>query len=395
MNPATHAFTKLEKSIDDEACASKTENMFTQESTFTLNNRFKRIQWMWNSSTDPFSTPEPVQWHSYDDVTNMLIEEAFTAGESDVFFDDYRIDFKKNLHISNDDANKQRSVKRIKCNTYEECLREERFTFNPIAPKRPHGGLYGFISPFIKAAIKDLKLTKDQLPSKNEAIVPMIVEKAALGIIEEGQKVGKRDDANKMAKILLKEKESRMEEVWKCCAKLYSLQSFLYKALNDTMRLIGSEEHEHVWRNKVRTLGPFSVLLWDNPVSSKMTKPGAMLYRGVELSDDFINQLNDDCFTDPKSVRSFQAFTSSSRNREVAEFYGNAIFIMEVRLAFTVDLELHSNFPDEEEELISPGVCFTIDRMEFDKNQEKHLIYLTLQQRHASESVQCSILILH
>ncbi|CAF1496383.1 unnamed protein product [Rotaria sordida] len=52
---------------------------------------------------------------------------------------------------------------------------------NPVAPKRPYGGLYGYISPFIKAVVEDFKLTKDQLPSKNEAIVPMIVEKAALG----------------------------------------------------------------------------------------------------------------------------------------------------------------------------------------------------------------------
>ncbi|CAF1560292.1 unnamed protein product [Rotaria sp. Silwood1] len=51
---------------------------------------------------------------------------------------------------------------------------------NPVAPKRSFGGLYGFISPFVKETVKDLELTKEQLPSKNEAIVPILVEKAAL-----------------------------------------------------------------------------------------------------------------------------------------------------------------------------------------------------------------------
>jgi hypothetical protein len=274
----------------------------------------------------------------------------------------------------------------MECNTYEKCLREERFMPNPIAPKRPCGGLYGFISPFIKAVVKDLKLTKDQLPSKNETIIPMIVEKAALGIIEEGKKIGKQREAEKIAEKLMETKELGMEEVWKCCANLYSLTSFLYEKLNETMRLIGSEEHEQVWRSKIRTLGPFSLLLWDNPLNSKITKPGTILYRGTQLSNDLIASLKDDCFTEPKPLRSFQAFTSSSQNPEVAEAFGNVLFIMSVRIAFTADLGPFSNFRDEEEELILPGVCFTIDRMEFDKDKKKHLIYLTLQQRHESKS---------
>ncbi|CAF2663655.1 unnamed protein product [Rotaria sp. Silwood2] len=271
----------------------------------------------------------------------------------------------------------------MECNTYDKYSRKERFTSNPIAPKRPCGSLYGFISPFIKAIVKDFRLTKDQLPSKNEAIIPMIVEKAALGIIEEGKEIGKQDDAEKIAKTLLSKKELGMEEVWKCCAKLYSLPSFLYQKLNEAMRLIGSEEHEQVWRSKVQTLGPFSLLLWDNPFNSKMTKPDTILYRGAELSDDFIASLQEDYFAHPKPLRSFQAFTSCTRNLEVAKMFGNVLFVMELCIAFTVDLQKFSNFPDEEEELLLPGVCFTIDQMEFDTDEKKYVIYLTLQQRHA------------
>ena len=155
--------------------------------------------------------------------------------------------------------------------------------------KRPYGGLYGFISPFIQAVVKDLNLKKDRLPSKNKTIVPMIVEKAALGIIEEGKKIGKQREAEEIANQLIEKKNAGMEEVWRCCAYLYSLKSFLYKKLNETMRLIGSEEHEQIWRSKIRTFGPFCLLLWDNPFNSKIITSETKLYRGAQLSDDLIN----------------------------------------------------------------------------------------------------------
>jgi hypothetical protein len=347
---------------------------------------FTRVQWMWNSNANPFSTSHPAEWHLYSDVENIIIEQAFIAGKTHAILDDYHIDLKHNLQISNNDINKQRHVKRTMSNGDDKPLREERFMSNPVAPKRLYGGLYGFISPFIQAVVKDLNLKKDRLPSKNKTIVPMIVEKAALGIIEEGKKIGKQREAEEIANQLIEKKKEGMKEVWQRCAYLYSLESFLYKKLNETMRLIGNEEHEQIWRSKVRTLGPFCLLLWDNPFNSKITKPGTKLYRGAQLSDVLINSFKNDCSKDPKPKRSFQAFTSCTRNRSVAERFGNVLFIMEIRIAFTVDLSPLSRYPHEEEELLFPGVCFEIDRMEFDKDKNKHLIYLTLQQRHNSKS---------
>jgi hypothetical protein len=257
---------------------------------------------------------------------------------------------------------------------------------NPIALDRPFGGQYGFIAPFIKKVMKDLKLTKEQLPSKNETIVPMIVETAALGIIEEGKTMGKKIKAEWMANKLKEKKEGGMKEVWKCCAYLYSLDSFLYRKLNEIMRLIGSEEHEKVCQSKIGTLGPYCLLLWDNPFNSKMTEPGTILYRGAKLSDDFITVFKSNCSKDPRPWYSFQAFTSCTRNHSVAEMYSdNVLFIMKTRVAFTIDIQPFSNFPDEDEELLFPGVSFTIDRMEYDENKNKHLIYLTLQQKYNSK----------
>jgi len=351
-----------------------------------LNNPSTRIEWMWNSSVDPFSKSEPAEWRLYSDVENMIIEEAFASGKAYAILDDYHIDFGLYLQISNNDANKQRPVKRMVCNRDEKRLRQERFMPNPVAPNRPYGGRYGFISPFIKEVVKDLNLTRDKLPSKNKKVVPMIVEKAALGIIEEGKIAGKQREAEEMAKRLMETKKSGMKEVWKCCAYLYSVESFLYKKLNETMRLIGSEEHEQIWRSKVRTLGPFCLLLWDNPFNSKAVEPGTILYRGAELPDDLIASFEDDCSKDPKPLHSFQAFTSCTRNPKVAKLFGNVLFSMNIRIAFTVDLTEISAYGHEEEELLFPGVSFTVENVDFDKDQNKHLIYLTLQQRHNSKS---------
>jgi hypothetical protein len=231
---------------------------------------------------------------------------------------------------------------------------------------------------------KDLKLDKEQLPSRDETIVAMVVEKAALGIIEEGKKVRKQREAEYMAKKLMNQQKSSIEEVWRCCAYLYSMDSFLYQKLNETMRLIGSEEHEQVWRSKIRTLGPFCLLLWDDPFSNKLNT-GKLLYRGAKLTDDQIVTYKD-CSKNSGEYRSFQAFTSCSRNRTVAEaFSGNALFVIQVVFTFTMDLSPWSRYPDEEEELVIPGVCFTVQRVEFDDDTKKYLIYLQLRQRFSGE----------
>jgi hypothetical protein len=349
----------------------------------TSSDTSTRVQWMWNSSVKPFSKPTPDEWKPYEDVENMIIEEAFSTGEPYARLDGYYIDFKHKLQVSNDDDNKQRPIKRKVCNGDDSHVREERFTFTPINPKRPFGGLYGWISPFIKATAKDLKIAREQLPSKDKRTVSMVVEKAALGIIETGNEVGKPVLAAKLAKLLLEKKDAAMEDVWKCCAFLYSMESFLYKKLNEIMRLIGDEEHEQEWRNKVHTLGPFCLLLWDNPFEQKTTKRGTILYRGANLTDDLISSFQDDCSkTDKKPVRSFQSFTSCSRNQAKADQFGNVLFIMEVKHAFTVDLKPFSNYPSEEEELLSPGICFIVDSVKCDPDKNKHMINLSLVQQY-------------
>ncbi|CAF1120988.1 unnamed protein product [Didymodactylos carnosus] len=384
MDPKSCTPRENRKSIDDDVKTSQKKTTSTESKASAINSPSRRIQWMWNSSADPFSKSQPVEWHRYRDIESEIIEEAFTAGKAHTTLDGYHIDFEHNLQSSSNNPKKQRPIKRMECNGDEKRVRSERFLSNPVAPKRPYGDVYGFISPFVKEVAKDLSLKKKKLPSKNSDIVPMIVEKAALGIVEEGKEVGKQIQAERMAKMLREKKEAEMRDVWICCAHLYTMDTFLFKKMNEAMRSIGSEEHETIWRSKLHTLGSFCLLLWDNPFNSESAKPGTILYRGTQLSDDLISSFKDDCSKNPKPSHSFQAFTSCTRDRNVAEMFGNTILIMKVGLAFTVDLKTYSNFPDEEEELLFPGVYFTIDQMKVE--EDKHLIYLTLQQRHNSKS---------
>ena len=340
-----------------------------------------RIEWMWKSNPDPWSETQTSAWSYYSDVENIIIERAFSNKQSHAVMDGYCIDFKHRIQIADNDKNKQRPIRRLVCNRDDQRLREARFMPDPIAPKRPFGGQYGWVSPFIIEVRKSLKLKVEQLPSKDATIVPMIVEKAAGGIIEEGKTMGKRREAEEMAAQLMIQRKKGIKEVWKCCARLYSLESFLYKKINEAMRLIGGEDHDQIWRSKVRTLGPFCLLLWDNPFNNKLTK-NIQLYRGVHLSQEQISAYQESSKRSDE-YRSFQAFTSCSRNRAFAESFGssNVLFIMDVESAFTVDLSPISQYPGEIEELITPGVCFKVTSVEFDTRTKKHLINLTLRQR--------------
>ena len=208
-----------------------------------FNKPSSSIQWMWNSNADPFKESKPEDWRPYSDIEIMMIEEAFVADEPLVKFDDYDIDLERKLQISNKEGNKQRPIKRIEGGKDDKDLLKKRFLPDPVAPDRPFGDPYGFISPFIKEVVKHLKLTKEELPSKNEVIVPEIVEKVALGIIEEGKKIRKETEAERIATLLRAKKDAGMKEIWKHCAYLYSLNGFLQRWAAPTpepTRLLGA-----------------------------------------------------------------------------------------------------------------------------------------------------------
>ncbi|CAF1450764.1 unnamed protein product [Rotaria sordida] len=344
-----------------------------------LNNSLKTVEWLWQSNPNPFSESEPATWSHYSDLENLIIERAFKTEQPRAVLDDYYIDFENKLQISSTDNYKQRPIKRVVRNREDKHLREARFMDLPVSSLRSFGGEYGWVSPFVIEVRRDLQLQPDDLPSKKPSLLPILVEKAAQGIIEEGKNIGKKCEAEELATMLREKKNAEIEEVWKCCAYLYTMESFLYQTLNAAMRLVGDKEQEKEWRSKIYTLGPFCLLLWDDPFNTKLTTKKT-LYRGATLTKEHIAAYAK-MAEDDKAYGSFQAYTSCSRNRDKAEEFGNTLFIMEILFAFIADLSPLSEYSAEEEELVTPGVCFRVKSVEFDGTKNKHLIHLQLRQR--------------
>ncbi|CAF1247732.1 unnamed protein product [Rotaria sordida] len=98
----------------------------------TLNNALKTVEWMWQSNPNPFSESEPATWSYYSDVENLIIEEAFQDKQPQAQLDDYFIDFKSNLQISNTDDYEQRPIKRVERKREDKRLREARFMDLPV-----------------------------------------------------------------------------------------------------------------------------------------------------------------------------------------------------------------------------------------------------------------------
>jgi hypothetical protein len=201
----------------------------------------------------------------------------------------------------------------------------------------------------------------------------MTVEKTAEGLIVEGKKTGEQEKAEDMAGQLLTVKKGTNKEIWECCAYLFSKDSFLYRKLNEIMRLVGDddEEHEALWRAKVPTLGPFALLLtWlgEYGGEKKIT-----VYRGAKLSDDLIQQYQ----RQEDGDRSFfPAFTSTSLKRSVAENFGNVLFIIDTERQNGYDISPYSGYPKEREYLLCPCLVFRVRSCLFDKKNNRWVIRL-------------------
>ena len=89
-----------------------------------------------------------------------------------------------------------------------------------------------------------------------------------------------------------------------------------------------------------------------------------MLYRRAKLTEEHISAFETDCRKTRKPLRSFPAFTSCSRKSNIPRKFGKVLFIMKVTHAFTVDFKPFSIYHEEEEELLSPGVYSTVDRVD-------------------------------
>ena len=136
-------------------------------------------------------------------------------------------------------------------------------------------------------------------------------------------------------------------------------------------------KEEIIWRSNVPKLGPFCLLLMDNPFKKEMTTKKT-IYRGAHMDAAQIAQY-EAMAKDGTSYQTFQVYTSCTRTLKRAEAFGNTLFTMETSNSSTMDLSPYSKHPEEEEELIVPGVRFQIKSVSFDPKKSRHLITLELQ----------------
>jgi hypothetical protein len=260
----------------------------------------------------------------------------------------------------------------------EETLREARFMSNPINPSSPFGpfNLGGFRkATHIHFNLPGFAYTYENNSLENAANRRRIVQKAADGILAEGTKEGKKREAEWLAQQLLDVIDGTAVEVWQVCARLYTMESFLYKKLNECMRVEGDEDEEHdqLWKSKVATFGPFSLLLY---YLGEYTRGEMTVYRGCNLNDDLIQQFRQKMVNNPRDTPVFPAFTSTSKNRNKAERFGNVLFVIDIDRRYDgSDVSSYSRY-NEEEYLLAPYFAFSIRSCRFIENTNKWVIHL-------------------
>ncbi|CAF0981891.1 unnamed protein product [Didymodactylos carnosus] len=340
----------------------------------------QRFVWVWKSNVDPWSNVEPDEWKRYSDIANYMIESAYKQKQSQVELNDVWINFNFEVQINKQDSNRQRPIKRI--TQGEEYIRQERYTLEePQLTPKSFSSTDSSWCKFLQAAgYFDTDISANAL-----------AEKAAAGIVEEGTKLGEKTDAEAMADALKKAKRKGIEEIRVCCARLYTMNSFLYKLINKVMRnaevRYGRFVHESD-KNYARTLGPYCYLLW-RYLYAKNRETGIVVFRCAELTKEMI----DDYKKHQGQRVSWDAFTSTTKKKQIAiNFDKNTlfhIFINNERDSLggpfyhprwpvrAVDISSLSEYPYEEEVLLAAGTQMEINSIEYDRKINKYCIALT------------------
>ncbi|CAF1209891.1 unnamed protein product [Adineta ricciae] len=328
--------------------------------------RWRRTEWLYKSNTDPWSS-EAAQWSCYSDVEAAMIEEAFQKKASEALLDSYHVDFKHFVQISNDDFNKQRPVKRLHGRENEVRLREGRFFSSIISPAT------AFVESTNVSNFNDMVRNHFNCKSFMDCYRTngcFWIERAVEGLVIEGKKMGRQQEAEWMAQQLLNVKGESEEKALAVCVRLYTMETFLYKKINEFLRLLGEDAHIDFVRSKVPTFGPF-IHLFHSLLGRNKEK--LTVYRGANLSNQLIEQFKRSI---GKKQWLFPAFTSTSRSVSLAEQFGNVLFEIDINYLGT-DISEYSFYPEEEEVLLRNGFWFQIDSCSFDAKKAKWIIHLS------------------
>ncbi|CAF2458972.1 unnamed protein product [Rotaria sp. Silwood2] len=287
------------------------------------------IAWYYQSDVNPWPNTSTIdsnlkQWTKYRDIEIDLIEEGYQEKKSYAILDRYRIDFKHLIQINLNDETKQRPVKREANFNRIECLRENRFGSTiPIMSSSSSYGNFDSWCPFLTAWLNS--------SSGKQTFVhfPKCIEKCAQGIIKEAA---------------LHDSHSNVEAAYMA-------------------------EKLHQYSAKSQTLGPLCYLIRGY---SRLSKDYiGTVYRGVHLTNIEIEAHKRNI----GEWKTWEAYTSTSKDRQMAEMFGNTLFIIEitdVKLSAprAYDIAHISSYPNEKEVLMPGGVSFQILNVVQDASQK-------------------------
>jgi hypothetical protein len=324
------------------------------------------VFWYYKSNVNPWPNTSTIdsdltEWIKYRDLEIDLIEQAYQDNKPYVLLDQYRIDFKHFIQIKLSDETKQRPIKRETGSNRIECLREYRFGSTPPITSCSYGNFDSWC-PFLIAWFNS--------PSGKRAFLDFsnCIEACAQGIVQEAALHDSHSNAEAayMAEKIRQFIGKSRAEIAKQCIHFYTKDSFLYYVLNQALR-----EQNYT---KVETLGPLCYLIRNY---SRVAKDYiGTVYRGTHLEYTEIETYK----RHKGEWKTWPAYTSTSKDRQMAEMFGNTLFIIEitdVKLSAprAYDIAHISNYPNEKEVLIPAGVSFQIVNIEQDTSQ-KYIIYV-------------------
>ena len=317
-----------------------------------------KVLWLWQSNLHPWSKTEEKEWSPYLDEEAQTLETAFREGKPMVELEKYIIDLHVWRQINKQNPSKSRSIVRNVVDQNKQYLRRQRFCVTQIPS-------------FIEYRSSGQWPFSYEWWQNNVCSYTVQVEKAAEGILAEGEKLGQTKQATIIVKALTDVKDKGWLEIATCCIHQYTRETFLYKLINKTLR-------EMDW-SKVNTLGPFCHLLSTadshSPLVNSYRYKG-LVFRGMQLTKCQIGSYKEAI---GQGLKTWLNFSSTSRNRAAAERFGNTLLIIDLQSDYHgLYIASISRYPQEDEVLLRASQKFSVHDVKYDKSSRKHHIYIVI-----------------
>jgi len=401
-------FTQVHK-IDSYKIRPIKVNTFENYNHIKCKNTGEDLPFFWKENQDPWNNNEISYWAPYDEEDQYILIKGYKIYLSDKNKNrvelkkpaDHFVDFLLMLQISKHDPDKQRQVIRSHPKLVTNIVRKNRFyTSNKIFNFKPdfidqetlnEENLKSFLKSPNQKSKKLNKIYFKVFPEfhceieieeqlsifKDRHSIDFSLTEIKSILIEEIYHLAK--DKSDSFYNSAKKYESEIKQIidyesfFQKMVFIYSLESYLYKNLNDFLRNRDKSNYEKIKYYYVCLLSSFQYL----STNTKLNKnEDTFVYRASKISEEEFKEYNSQ--KDMKIIRKFKEFLSTSKIKEKAMFFFNQKnnpntieFLWKIRIpkeiiknepTYFVDISELSNY-DEKEILIRSGAIIQIDKI--------------------------------